>query len=157
MFDIGFLELVLVGIIGLIILGPERLPVAARTLGRWIGRAKRMVSQFTQEIDKEIEIEELKAQLKKQGESLDIHSDVRKIQETVSNALQEAEQDSEYLYEHELPEHHGEEYEPLPRHDHTDDKKLSNEKTKSDTHKTNLSTNSNSNLHTQPKSHHNDR
>lgn len=117
MFDIGFLELVLVGIIGLIILGPERLPVAARTLGHWLGRAKRMVSQFTQEIDKEIEIEELKAQLKKQGESLDINTDVKQIQETVANALQEAEQDSEYHLQHEPPKHHGEEFEPLPRND----------------------------------------
>lgn len=110
MFDIGFLELVLVGIIGLIILGPERLPVAARTLGKWVGRARRMVNQFTQEIDKEIEIEELKKQLKKQGESLDINKDVKQIQETVSQALKEAEQDSES----ELAPHSGE-YEPLPR------------------------------------------
>lgn len=110
MFDIGFLELVLVGIIGLIILGPERLPVAARTLGKWVGRARRMVSQFTQEIDKEIEIEELKKQLKKQGESLDINKDVKQIQETVSQALKEAEQDAES----ELAPHSGE-YEPLPR------------------------------------------
>ena len=133
MFDIGFLELVLVGIIGLIILGPERLPVAARTLGRWIGRAKRMVSQFTQEIDKEIEIEELKAQLKKQGESLDINTDVRQIQDTVANALQEAEQDSEYLFKNELPEHHGEEFEPLPRNeDNSKHKQANTEKLKTD-------------------------
>lgn len=112
MFDIGFLELVLVGIIGLLILGPERLPVAARTLGKWVGRARRMVSQFTQEIDKEIEIEELKAQLKKQGESLDINKDVQQIQETVSQALKEVEQDAQS----ELPPH-SDEYEPLPRKD----------------------------------------
>ncbi len=114
MFDIGFLELVLVGIIGLIVLGPERLPVAARTLGKWVGRARRLVSQFTQEIDKEIEIEELKAQLKKQGESLDINKDVQQIQETVSRALKEAEQDAENTADKELEPHSGE-YEPLPR------------------------------------------
>lgn len=102
MFDIGFLELVLIGIIGLIVLGPERLPIAARTLGRWIGRARKLVNQFTQEIDKQIEIEELKAQLKEAGESLDINKDVRQIQETVSQALKEAEHDAD-------------EFEPLPR------------------------------------------
>jgi len=102
MFDIGFLELVLVGIIGLIVLGPERLPIAARTIGRWVGRARRMVNQFTQEIDKQMEIEELKAQLKKGGESLDINKDVRQITETVSQALKEAELQSD-------------EFEPLPR------------------------------------------
>lgn len=102
MFDIGFLELVLVGIIGLLVLGPERLPVAARTLGRWVGNAKRMMANISQEIDKQIEIEELKAELKKQGESLNINDDVKQIQQTVSDALKEAEQ-------------HSEEFEPLPR------------------------------------------
>jgi sec-independent protein translocase protein TatB len=103
MFDIGFLELIIVGIIGLIVLGPERLPVAARTLGRWIGRARRMAGQFTKEIDRQVEIEELKAELKKQGESLDINDDVEKIRSTVSAALKDVE-----------------EFEPLPR-SHTDD------------------------------------
>lgn len=102
MFDIGFLELVLVGIIGLLVLGPERLPVAARTLGRWVGNAKRMMASISQEIDKQIEIEELKEELRKQGESLNINEDVKQIQQTVSEALKEAEQ-------------HSEEYEPLPR------------------------------------------
>ena len=102
MFDIGFLELVLVGIIGLLVLGPERLPVAARTLGRWVGNARRMMANISQEIDKQIEIEELKAEHKKQGESLNINEDVKQIQQTVSDALKEAEQ-------------HSEEYEPLPR------------------------------------------
>mgnify|MGYP000143704689 CR=1 FL=1 len=103
MFDIGFLELVIVGIIGLLVLGPERLPVAARTLGKWIGRARRMTSQFTKEIDRQIEIDELKAELKKQGESLDINDDVQKIRSTVNAALKEAEA--------------ADEYEPLPRDD----------------------------------------
>jgi len=98
MFDIGFLELIFVGIIGLLVLGPERLPVAARTLGKWIGRARRMASQFTKEIDKQIEIDELRAELKKQGESLDINTDVKNIQSTVTEALKDAE-----------------EFEPLPR------------------------------------------
>lgn len=102
MFDIGFLELVLVGIIGLLVLGPERLPVAARTLGRWVGNAKRMMASISQEIDKQIEIEELKEELRKQGESLNINEDVKQIKQTVSEALKEAEQ-------------HSGEYEPLPR------------------------------------------
>ena len=40
MFDIGFAELTLIFIIGLVVLGPERLPTVARTLGQWIGRAR---------------------------------------------------------------------------------------------------------------------
>lgn len=98
MFDIGFLELIIVGIIALLVLGPERLPVAARTVGKWVGRARRMTSQFTKEIDRQIELDELRAELKKQGESLDIRQDAHNIHATVSEALQEAK-----------------EFEPLPR------------------------------------------
>ena len=50
MFDIGFLELLICGVIALLVLGPERLPTAARAAGRWIGGARRMVSQFTSEL-----------------------------------------------------------------------------------------------------------
>lgn len=103
MFDIGFLELVIVGIISLLVLGPERLPVAARTAGKWIGRARRMAGQFSREIERQAELEELRAELKKQGESLDINSDVQKIQSTMRQALQDAEHEAE------------QEYEPLPR------------------------------------------
>jgi len=70
MFDISFLEIVVIGIIGLVVLGPEKLPVAAKTLGSWLGRARRMLSQFTQEIDRQIEIDELRAELKKQTQTL---------------------------------------------------------------------------------------
>lgn len=109
MFDIGFLELLIVAVIALLVLGPERLPVAARKAGQWVGKARRMVSQFSREIDRQIEAEELRAELKKHGESLNINEDVKKIQSTVHSALQEAE-----------------EYEPLPRKDEdgTDSRKI---------------------------------
>ncbi len=100
MFDIGFIELVVVGIIALLVLGPERLPKAARTAGKWVGRARRMVSQFTSELDRQIELEELREKLKQQGGSLDIEKDVQQIHRTVQDALNEVD-----------------EYEPLPRKD----------------------------------------
>ena len=100
MFDIGFLELVFVGIISLLVLGPERLPVAARTVGKWVGRARRMAGQFTKEIDRQIELDELREELKKQGESLNINEDVNKIHSTISDALARA---------------NAKEFEPLPR------------------------------------------
>lgn len=89
MFDIGFLELIIIAVIGLLVLGPERLPVAARKAGKMIGKARRMVSQFSQEIDRQIEQEELREKLKLQGESLNIAEDARKIQDTVQHALSE--------------------------------------------------------------------
>ncbi|MTD17913.1 twin-arginine translocase subunit TatB [Pseudomonas sp. CCM 7891] len=55
MFDIGFSELLLVGLVALLVLGPERLPIAARNAGLWLGRAKRAMNmlkaQVTQELD----------------------------------------------------------------------------------------------------------
>ncbi|MBW3894579.1 Sec-independent protein translocase protein TatB [Neisseria meningitidis] len=60
MFDFGLGELVLAGIIALIVLGPQRLPEAARTAGRLIGRLQRFVGSVKQEFDTQIELEELR-------------------------------------------------------------------------------------------------
>jgi sec-independent protein translocase protein TatB len=92
MFDIGFLELVLVGIVALLVLGPERLPTAARTAGKWVGKARRMVSQVSQEIDRELKADELREKLKMEGDTLGLD----KIQGTVQEALDKA-KDFEHL------------------------------------------------------------
>jgi sec-independent protein translocase protein TatB len=67
MFDVGFFELVLIFVIGLIVLGPERLPRVARTLGLWLGRAQRMFETVRAEVSREIAAEELKRSLQKQA------------------------------------------------------------------------------------------
>jgi sec-independent protein translocase protein TatB len=59
MFDIGFGELVVIGVVALLVLGPERLPRVARDVGRWIGRARRYVERMREEIDREVELTEL--------------------------------------------------------------------------------------------------
>jgi len=60
MFDIGFSELMLIGIVALVVIGPERLPKVARTAGQWIGKLNRYVSQVKQDIDRDIKLEELR-------------------------------------------------------------------------------------------------
>ena len=60
MFDFGLGELLLVGIVALIVLGPERLPEAARTAGRLIGRLQRFVGSVKQEFNTQVELEELR-------------------------------------------------------------------------------------------------
>lgn len=69
MFDIGFLELVLISVVALIVVGPERLPRLARTAGLWLGRGRRMLSSVKDEIDRELKADELKQILEKQARS----------------------------------------------------------------------------------------
>lgn len=63
MFDIGFTELLLAGLVALVILGPERLPVAARIAGLWIGRLKRSFNSIKSEVEREIGADEIRRQL----------------------------------------------------------------------------------------------
>lgn len=70
MFDIGATELLLVAIIGLVVVGPERLPRLARTIGMWVKRARGQVSSIQQEINRELELEDLKRQLEQKGGGL---------------------------------------------------------------------------------------
>lgn len=67
MFDIGFTELMVVAIVALIVIGPERLPKVARTMGHLVGRLQRYVNDVKADINREIELDELK-NFKKQFE-----------------------------------------------------------------------------------------
>lgn len=60
MFDVGFSELLVIGLVALIVIGPERLPKVARTAGQWLGKLNRYVSQVKQDIDRDIKLEELR-------------------------------------------------------------------------------------------------
>lgn len=60
MFDIGFSEILIVGVVALIVLGPERLPSALRTAGLWIGRIKRAIGSVQKEISEELRVEEMR-------------------------------------------------------------------------------------------------
>ena len=60
MFDIGFSEMIVIGLVALIVIGPERLPRVARTLGHLAGRLQRYVADVKADINREIELEELR-------------------------------------------------------------------------------------------------
>ena len=94
-FDIGFLELLVIFVIALVVLGPERMPKAMQTLGRWIGKAKRSVTQFNQQVNRELEIEELKkrvaeheALIKQQAEG----TDLQRLRDEAEATMKKAEQ-----------------------------------------------------------------
>ncbi|OIQ24986.1 Sec-independent protein translocase protein TatB [uncultured Vibrio sp.] len=65
MFDIGFWELVLISVVGLVVLGPERLPHAIRSVSKFIGAAKGMANSVKDELTHELKIQELQENLKK--------------------------------------------------------------------------------------------
>ncbi|KRO96676.1 MAG: hypothetical protein ABS24_07550 [SAR92 bacterium BACL26 MAG-121220-bin70] len=64
MFDIGFSEIMVVAVISLIIMGPERLPETVRTLSLWLGRLRQFVSSARAEIEDEVGMDEIRRQLR---------------------------------------------------------------------------------------------
>jgi sec-independent protein translocase protein TatB len=78
MFDIGFAELILVSIVGLLVLGPERLPGAIRTGSMWLGKIRRSFNSIRADIEREIRADEIKQ---------DLHN------ASVMESLKQAEQD----------------------------------------------------------------
>jgi len=93
MFDISFGELMLIGVIALVVIGPQRLPTVARTLGHLIGRAQRYVNDVKHDIQKEIDLEEIN-KVKSQMESAarSVQSSVREVGENLSKPIAAAQQ-----------------------------------------------------------------
>ncbi|MCG9964926.1 MAG: Sec-independent protein translocase protein TatB [Shewanella sp.] len=90
MFDgIGFMELLLIGVLGLIVLGPERLPVAVRSVTSWVRAMKRMANSVKEELEQELKIEQLHADLKK-AESKGLSNLSPELQESIEQLKQAA-------------------------------------------------------------------
>ena len=87
MFDVGFQELTLIGVIALIVVGPERLPKMARTLGLWMGKIRYYVGQVKSDIEREVRAQELKEMLDKPARELD---DLYKVAEETKGTLDQA-------------------------------------------------------------------
>jgi sec-independent protein translocase protein TatB len=91
MFDIAFSEIVIIAVVALIVIGPERLPKTAKTLGLLFGRLQRYVSDVKADINRELQLEELR---KLQS---DVQSAAKDIESTVANAAHELESGSRKL------------------------------------------------------------
>ncbi len=84
MFEIGFSELLLVMVIGLLVLGPERLPVAVRTASLWIGRLKRQFNEIRADIEREIGADEIRAELRNEQIMDSLRESRAALEESVS-------------------------------------------------------------------------
>lgn len=96
MFDIGLWEMVVIGVVALVVLGPERLPKVARTAGALMGRLQRYVAQVKADINREIEASELnkvKTELEQAAQS--VKTEVEANAQQVERGLREAEQQIE--------------------------------------------------------------
>ena len=70
MFDIGFWEILVIGVVALLVVGPERLPGVARSVGRWVGQVQRFVRNARADIQRELEAENLKSMLDEQEKQI---------------------------------------------------------------------------------------
>ena len=87
MFDIGFLELAIIAVVGLIVIGPERLPEVARTVGTWVGRFRRFVTSVKSDIDRELRQDEIRKAIERDA-GLD---ELKQIMNTETFTLEEEE------------------------------------------------------------------
>ena len=93
MFEIGFWELALIGVVAMIVVGPERLPGLARTAGLWLGKARRMLADVKAEVDRELQLEELKQSLRQQGDLSGIKDLANRVQSLRHEIQEELEDD----------------------------------------------------------------
>jgi sec-independent protein translocase protein TatB len=110
MFDIGFWELTLIGVVALLVVGPDRLPGLARTVGLWVGRIRRYVTTVRDDIEREIQADELKKLLEKPDELSALQDIVDETTGTISDAKNEfagVEKDAEELMSGETTDRSG--------------------------------------------------
>lgn len=93
MFDVGFSELLVIAVVALVVIGPERLPKVARTAGLLLGRLQRYVSDVKADIDREIQLDELKKlqqQVSEQVTGLEasVTHEMREVESSVNKAIE---------------------------------------------------------------------
>lgn len=86
MFDIGFFELILIAIIGLVVLGPERLPHAIRMTSAWVGKIRRASMAVKDELEREINAHEMQQRIKQQIEASGMEDLKKTVEATAKDA-----------------------------------------------------------------------
>jgi sec-independent protein translocase protein TatB len=91
MFDMGITEMMLIGVVALVVIGPERLPGVARTAGKYIGRLKRFMTSVKADVEQELRADELRQILSDQQKELD------SLKDTISEAGREIEKEANVM------------------------------------------------------------
>lgn len=99
MFDVGFSELIMVGLIALLVIGPERLPKAARIAGYWLGKTRNTIASVKAEIKQELHAEEMRQLLQQQQSIADelqqIASDSQVAADDIKASIQTDDQNTQ--------------------------------------------------------------
>ena len=103
MFDIGFAELLLIGVVGLLVIGPERLPGAIRTGAQWLSHFKRGFNTMKRDIEHELEIDSVKKQLTQANEQFKSKS------EEIKHSLEDSFDTNDPAPGSDVPDNYGEE------------------------------------------------
>lgn len=85
MLDIGFFELLLVAVVALVVLGPERLPTAIRTTAYWIGKVRRSFQSVKEELEREIDADSIKQQLHNEAVLKELEKTREQFQSQISD------------------------------------------------------------------------
>ena len=104
MFDIGFWELALIGVIALLVVGPDRLPAMARQAGLWVGRIRRYVSHVKDDIEREIRAEELREMMKESSRIESLDQELGETRDALKEVEQEIDQAEASLNRDSVPE-----------------------------------------------------
>lgn len=91
MFDIGFSELLVIAVITLIVMGPERLPETVRTISLWIGRLKQMISSARSELESEVGMGEVRRQLHNEKILRDLENSKADFENSIRNSTADLE------------------------------------------------------------------
>jgi sec-independent protein translocase protein TatB len=97
MFDVGFSELLMVALVSLLVIGPERLPKAARLAGFWIGKSRSMIAQLKAEIHTELQTEELRQIFNEQLNMQELENSLEDAKDSVRSLQSSIEQVPESL------------------------------------------------------------
>ncbi len=102
MFDIGFSEMMVIALVALVVIGPERLPKVARTIGTLLGRMQRYVNEVKAEVEREMRVEELKKLQSSVEENArvierSVHTEVNEVEHSIREIAEDAPPVSESL------------------------------------------------------------